>query len=159
MATSLTQILKASFLNNYGMLERAIDACPDSAWAQANGGLPFWQQAGHAFSSIDFLLRGKDDPAFDIGMNPGLFDFGNKQAQAPSKAELKGMTQRMTARGAELLDKLTDEELVVPHAGFKDRLGREMPTLVVVNLVIGHAMYHLGICDSVLRDNGKPGIL
>ena len=159
MATTCTQILKASFLNNYGMLEKAIDACPESAWAQSFGGFPFWQQAGHTFAAIDFFMRGKGEAAFDIGMDPALFDLGNKEAKAPGKAELKAMAQRMIAYGAECFDKIADEDLAVLHAGVKERMGRDMPTLAVLTLLAGHAMYHLGICDSVLRDNGKPGIL
>ena len=159
MSTVLVQMLKASCARNYGMLEKAIDACPDSAWSQKCGKLAFWQQAAHAFAAIDFFVRGKDDAPLHPGFSPETLDMKNAAAQPLTRGEMKALISTMTAHAAHYFDSLKDEDLTKKHEGFSSRRGNDMPVLAVLNILIGHAMYHLAICDSVLRDNNLPGIL
>ncbi len=159
MSTTLVQILKGTFANNYGMLEKAIDACPDSAWSQKCGKLVFWQQAAHAYAAIDYFVRDKDGAPFNSGVAPEVLDMKNTGAKPLTRAELKALISKMTAYADKFFGSLKDEDLAKKHEGFSSRRGMDMPTLLVINIMLGHAMYHLAICDSVLRDNNLPGIL
>jgi hypothetical protein len=152
-------MLKASFANNYGMLEKAIDACPDSAWIQKCGKLVFWQQAAHAFAAIDFFVRGKDDAPLDLGVRPEILDMKNIDATPLTRAEMKALINKMMAHGVNYFDSLKDEDLTKKLEGFSSRRGMDITVLAGINILISHTMYHLAICDSVLRDNNLPGIM
>lgn len=159
MATTLTAMLKEVFNGNYTMLEKAIDACPDSAWEQNDGGFPFWQQAAHTYAGINFLLRAPGDAPIELGVNAAALDFNNKDATPLSRAEIKKLIRTTMDWGLRYFDGLSDEDLPKKHEGFSRIRGADVPVIAVISLVNGHAMYHLGVCDSVLRANGLPGIL
>ena len=141
-----------------GFLFRLAEVCPQDLWAGKGGGFRFWQQLYHAFWCVDYFLLPPDGSPPEKPFGRGVALFTEEPGRIPSREEILTFGNLMKARADEWIAGLDDMALGEVHAGFTSRKGSEITNAAVFTSLAGHIMYHVGCCDSVLRDNGIKGV-
>jgi hypothetical protein len=134
------------------MLDRQIEICPDEIWGLAAGGFQFWQQVFHALTGAMFWTRphGREfvEPHDDRKLFPEL---DGEPEGALSRSELSELSTEVRAQIATLLADRTDAWLKQPSWIYDKVLNFD----VLVGQ-IRHLQYHVGHCNSILRENDAP---
>lgn len=153
--------LKANFDNTHGMLLKFIEICPEDLWPKTSVGFPVWQQVFHAFACYDFFIR--DDKAAPTtlmyGEKEGDVVMFKERPTAPTKTEIIQAGEKAQKLVHNFIASLSDKDLSQKHAGLSARLGNEMTNLGMLGFLAAHNLYHLGCCDSALREEGLSGVL
>lgn len=152
----MLKITKRQFESSYKMLLEMIEVCPDDMWTKINGGFPFWQQIYHASYWLDFWLREAYDGSEFRSM---IFDEStsfelNKEVKVfksyLTKEQLKEYLMKIHLKTERIFEKLNDVLLVTPI--IKDKNDYTYSDVIMGQ--IRHIMYHVGHCNSILRNNG-----
>jgi len=135
-------------------LLQEIDVCPDELWSQEKGGFVFWQQVLHAMAGLEFWTRSKNtafvEPFAERKVYPEL---DHAPEGYVSKDEMRLYGQKVSAQIAALFRGKTDEWLMQASAVYAGSLNLE-----VLQGQLRHVMYHVGHCDSILRENGFAAV-
>jgi uncharacterized damage-inducible protein DinB len=151
-----TEIWRNALWEQFGatlaMLERAIDACPDSSWASRVGTREFWHMAYHTLFFTDLALSGRLDgfappPPFTLTeLNPSDI----KPERQYTKTELLEYLRYCREKGRATNEALTDLEAVrlVEFPWVRMKFGEFM----LYNL--RHLQHHTAQLNLLLRQSG-----
>ncbi|HOV25825.1 MAG TPA: DinB family protein [Pseudobacteroides sp.] len=145
----LKELLKRHFDPSFEMLEKMIQQCPDELWTQVNGGFPFWQQIFHTYESIDYWMRKTDEnyeePIYDKDVT---FDLNKTCSDYLSKDELMTYSKKIRKKVERFFNELESQDFL------KLSNGNDIFTYSDKVLVqIRHIQYHIGHCNSILRNH------
>ena len=134
------------------MLDRQIEICPDEIWGLTAGGFLFWQQVFHALTGALFWTRPHDREFVEPYNHRKLFpELDGVPEGALSKAESSELSAEVRAQITGLLADRTDAWLNQPSWIYDKVLNFD----VLVGQ-IRHLQYHVGHCNSILRENNAP---
>ena len=152
-------LIQGNFERAYGMLEKVVEACPDSLWADRKGGFLFWQQLYHVFALVDFfVLEEGQQPSQELYPSE-VARLLRDESKTPSKAEVLKVAATMKTAANAYFESLTEEDLWKRHENRSKRFGRDVPVLDALIMLVGHGFYHVGACDAILRDHGVKGMM
>lgn len=145
---------KKQFDLSFSMLEQMIEKCPDDLWNEKKGGFVFWQQLLHAFTGINFWLRTKNEefiePFADKKVYPELDNAPENQLTRSDIKEYKNFVKEIIE--AFFGDK--DDIWLVDSSILYDKI----TNLDVIFMQIRHIQYHVGHCNSILRENNREAV-
>ncbi|WP_010252169.1 DinB family protein [Acetivibrio cellulolyticus] len=150
---NILKTCRVQFTLSFSMLEKLIEQCPDEIWNVNAGGYVFWQQIVHALCGANYWMRQPNiafvEPFQERKVYPEL---DNKPEGYVSKSEMldyKDIVKNICICYFE--DK--DDEWLTMLSAFNEKI----TNLDVVFMQIRHIQYHVGHCNSILRDRGlKP---
>jgi hypothetical protein len=152
--TTLIKIAKMQFWLSFSMLEKMIEQCPDDLWREKKGGFVFWQQLLHAFSGINYWMRENNDefiePFIGKKVYPELDDEPKDQLTKKDLVEYKDLVKQ-------IVDEFfsnKDDEWLVENSIIYDKI----KNLDIVFMQIRHIQYHVGHCNSILRENNREAV-
>jgi len=153
---TLTKAVKSQLDYSLEMLKDVINNCPNDLWNRANDVFPYWQQIYHTLYWADyniqesfdgnrvFCWRTSKDITHELEENVLLCsDFLTKE-------ELKGYLQAFFIKNDSFFNRLDDETL-------RNEIPYRNDDLTWFDILINqvrHIMYHVGYCDSLLKDGG-----
>ncbi|HPO02619.1 MAG TPA: hypothetical protein PL077_04690 [Treponemataceae bacterium] len=149
---SLYPALRRQFSLSFAMLRNLVEHSPAAVWDEKAGGFVYWQQLLHALSGVSCWLRRGDEP------------FREPFAEKRLYPELDGEPESMLTR-EELLLFLEEADETAGRFVFggNDAWLAEKPVadsrytnLELLGMQIRHVMYHVGHCESILRERGFP---
>ena len=136
-------------------LENAINACPDSLWADGARKKPYWYLAYHALFFLDLYLS--DSPRQFSPPPPITVSEGERHGKMPdrvyTRAELLGYLTHCREKCISRLEAMTEE---VAHArcGFS-WLNMNVAELHLYNL--RHTQHHAAQLNLILREEADQG--
>ena len=156
MSRQAIERLEHALLANFSSLRKDIENCPDSVWEKKYGGDYIWQQALHTLA-VNFMLMnepGIKHPDLPESTDVLLMHDDSYKGDHSRELILKTMDTVLEHLSA-YLDKKNDEDL------YKDAnfFGNSMPFFDILMIANGHIMYHLGVFDAALRENGAKTAL
>jgi hypothetical protein len=147
---SLKEIAKRQLFLCFEALENLIDKTPDNIWNQKKGGYVFWQQILHAMNGSLYWLRTekKDftEPFSDLNLYPEL---EKDPENVLSKEQIKDLHKQVIELVNSFFDKLNSNNLLEASV-----LNDKISNLDIVFDQIRHLQYHIGHCESILREAG-----
>ncbi len=78
--------------------------------------------------------------------------------QYPTKEEILELATEMRAKGSSFINNQNIDSLARRHDGLSSLLGKDVLNQNAVIALIRHLCYHLGCCDTALREHGFPGV-
>ncbi|HSP47819.1 MAG TPA: DinB family protein [Clostridiaceae bacterium] len=142
--------VRRHFNLSFSMLEQLLETCPDDLWNQKRSGFIYWQQLLHALTGIGFWFRDRKvdfkEPFAGRKVYPEL---DHEPEESLDKAEIKAYKEEVKEIIEAFFADKNDEWLGQPCAIF-----RKITNLDVILMEIRHILYHVGHCDSILRDSG-----
>lgn len=151
---TITNICKEQLFVSFKMLNNLIDQTPPEIWDKKAGGYIYWQQIVHALTGSLFWLRTSDEgfkePYAELNIYPEL----EKDAENDlSKEQLKDLLQDVEKLAVQLFNELDDQRLTE-----KSFVYNKTTNLHVIIGQIRHLQYHIGHCESILREEGVTAI-
>lgn len=150
----LLEIAKTQFDLSFSMLEKMIDQCPEDLWNEKKGGFVFWQQLLHAFTGMNFWMRQEGghfvEPFAGRNVHPELDQ--EPEAQL-TRGDLLGYKDAVKAI-AEAFFEEKDDDWLGERASVYDKIRN----LDVIFMQVRHIQYHVGHCNSILRENGREAV-
>ena len=145
---------KTHFFLSFSMLEKLIEQCPEDIWDIKAGGFVFWQQILHTLTGANFWMRqpGSDfkEPFAERAVYPEL---DQEPAGRVSREEMILYKDTVKSLCEKLFEGRDDAWLTEP-SGIYDRISN----LDVILGQIRHIQYHVGHCNSILRDRGRKAV-
>ena len=153
-STTLLEIAKTQFDLSFLMLEKMIEQCPDDLWDKKKGGFVFWQQILHAFAGINYWLRMNNDifqePFADKKVYPELEQEPENQLTKEDITDYKNSVKELAS--AFFCGK--DDEWL----GYNSAVYDKIKNLDVIFMQVRHIQYHVGHCNSILRENNREAV-
>lgn len=153
-SNNMLEIAKTQFDLSFSMLEKIIDKCPDDLWAAKKGGFVFWQQLLHAFTGINFWLRTNNDkfrePFEDKKVYPELEQEPENQLTKDDLTEYKNFVKEIT----KIFFQGKDDKWLVEGSIIYNKI----TNLDVIFMQVRHIQYHVGHCNSILRENNREAV-
>lgn len=153
-SNNVLKTTKTHFDLSFSMLEEMIEKCPDDLWNAKKGGFVFWQQLLHAFTGINFWLRMNNDefiePFADKKVYPELDQDPENQLTKEDLTEYKNAVKEISK--VFFADK--DDEWLEDNSIIYDKI----KNLDVILMQIRHLQYHVGHCNSILRENNREAV-
>lgn len=152
--TVILKSAKTQFDLSFSMLEKMIEMCPEDLWNEKKGGFVFWQQLLHAFTGTNFWLRteNKDfvEPFADRKVYPELNQDPESNLTKKEISEYKDVVKGIAEA---FFDEKDDEWLVSESVVYN-----KLKNLDVIFMQIRHLQYHVGHCNSILRENNREAV-
>jgi hypothetical protein len=158
MSKEILDTMVGQYKRAFGMVSSFIDVSTDEIWTATSGGFPGWQQVYHAMECVFFFLAPVEHPERASLYSMDVLLLKDVDAPAPSKADMKKLCAEADAYADKFFASLSDADLVKPHEGLSARLSNPMNIAAAIGIMHGHFLYHLGFCDAILREHGKPTI-
>ncbi|MDR1124581.1 MAG: DinB family protein [Deltaproteobacteria bacterium] len=159
MSSTAVHGLKGIFEMVFNGTEQFIEVCPEHIWEKKFGGWPIWQHVYHALTITGlFALESAETPV-SAPMPMEVAMFASTPDAVWKKGDAKIYAANKKTEVGVYLAKLNDANLASKNTGVSQRFDKEMLQSSVSALMIGHLFYHLGVCDSALREEGLQGIL
>lgn len=156
----MLKVIKRQFESSYQMLLKIVEICPEDVWLKVNGAFPFWQQIYHASYWLDFWLRDAYDGSefrsmiFDESISFELNREVTNYETHLTKAQLKEYIMKIHVKTERIFEKLNDVLLATP-------IIKDKHDYTYANVIMGqirHIMYHVGHCNSILRNGNLPAV-
>ena len=151
MERNVTKVMEQTINEQLMLVEVNIKNCPNSLWDEKCGGDPYWEQLYHLLCGMHIMLRFYDDPAPEF---PLQYDAGQLKGYIVTEPHGKDvMLKFMEDTKNHLLNyfKRLDDNMLFAE---KDFYGKKLPLLAILIMASSHILYHVGVCDAVLRENG-----
>jgi hypothetical protein len=146
----INEIAKRQLSFSFDAFDFLIDQTPDNIWNEKKGGYVFWQQILHAIIGSLFWLRiePKDflEPFSDLNVYPEL---DKEPENMLSKNQIKDLLRQVVELADTFFLKFDSEKLLEPSV-----LYDKITNIDVVFGQIRHLQYHIGHCESILREAG-----
>lgn len=150
----LLKIAKTQFDLSFSMLEKMIEKCPDDLWNEKKGGFVFWQQLLHAFSGTNFWLRMNNDKFIEAFWDKKVYpELEHDPENQLTKEDLTGY-KNVVKEISEAFFAEKDDEWLGNNSIVYDKI----KNLDVIFMQIRHIQYHVGHCNSILRENNKVAV-
>ena len=150
--------LKNNCERAFNFLFRQIEEASDVVWTAKSGKIIYWQHIYHAFACVEFFIS-PDSEIKDFG--PGTVDIAmfNDYPDSPiPKEAIREYGLRKKDEAYVWIDGLDDTDLAKKNEGNSKRRNMDISNIMVISGLTGHLMYHVGCNDSILRENGFPGV-
>lgn len=150
MSTLQLDILKRYFDSSFSMLEDVIEKCPDELWNEKKGGFVFWQQILHTLAGVNFWMRESNEPFVEPYPERKLYpELNNEPETQLRKAELHEYKEKVKAIAEQFFEGKDDEWLYQGSLVYS-----RIKNIQICYMQMRHIQYHVGHCDSILRENG-----
>lgn len=147
-------ILKKQLSTAFIMVQNMIHNTPDSIWNQKKGGYVYWQQIVHAITGSLYWLRTDNsqftEPYSELMIYPELEK--DPENELTKQQVLNLLDQAIQL--AEVFFHHIDENRLLESS----KIYEKTTNLAVVLGQIAHLNYHIGHCESILRDKGVSNI-
>jgi uncharacterized damage-inducible protein DinB len=154
MNRSIVDATRTHFNLSLEMLEKMISQCPDELWKEKRAGYVFWQQILHALTGADFWMRQSNEqfvePFTGKKVYPELEQDPEDQLSKENLIKYAGEVQALSLLFFEGKD---DAWL---NSG--STVYNKITNMDVVFMQIRHILYHVGHCDSILRESGYKAV-
>lgn len=154
MSNSIIKSAKTHFDLSFEMLDKMISQCPDELWDKKLAGFVFWQQILHALTGVEYWMRQAGDifvePFADRKLYPELENDPEGSITRDELVEYKNKVKMVCSR---FFEGRNDEWLGEPNA-IHDRINN----IDIVFMLTRHVQYHVGHCDSILRDRNYKAV-
>lgn len=154
----IVKATEAPFRHAWQLVNKYLEVCPDSVWATRNGGYPVWQQMLHAIWVLDFFVCGEGEAMLPCPCDPETMLFKKPAEGVVSRKDVLDYAQKVIVKVDAWIAKLADEDLAKKNEVVSAKLGKEMTMASTFIAMTAHTQYHIGSCDSALRDNGLEGV-
>lgn len=158
----MRDIVKASeapFRYAWQLVNEYLKVCPDSVWQAKNGGYPVWQQMLHAIWVLDyFFVCGEGDTPLPAPADLDTLLFKKQGSGVVGKAEVLEYANKVIVRVDAWIAALKDSDLPKKNDALSAKLGNDFTFAGTLIAMSAHTQYHIGSCDSALRDNGIQGV-
>ena len=147
---SLKIILKNQLSISFKMVKNLIDMTPDDVWNQKKGGYVYWQQIVHAITGSLYWLRTKNsefsEPYSELNIYPELEKDPENNL---TKTQVQELNQQAIDLADEFFTNISENDLLE-----KSVIYDKTTNIDVVLGQVRHLHYHIGHCDSILREMG-----
>ena len=151
---SIIKTCRTQFFVSFLILEKLIEQCLEDIWNIKAGGFVFWQQILHALTGANFWMRQLDstfsEPFADRKVYPELDHDPEGKITRDEMVKYKDAVKILCESFFEGKD---DAWLVEPSV-----LYDKISNLDIVFMLIRHTQYHVGHCDSILRERGLRAV-
>jgi hypothetical protein len=154
----LVKGLKQNCERGFGFLFRQIDEASDDVWKTRGGKYLYWQHIYHTFVCVDFFAP---PPGGAMDPGPGTVDtamFKTFPEEPLSKDAVREYGRKKEAQAYAWIDGLEDSDLTKRNDSNSERRKMDVSNGMVISGLAGHIMYHVGCCDTTLRENGHGGV-
>lgn len=158
MSGPITDTCKVEFDRVMHLVRKCIEVCPEDLWCAKDGGFYFWQQIYHALAHLEFFSRRDYHGPRPLPYPLDVVFFANERQAAPSKTEMLALAANMQTLAHAYMDTLSPHEITAPNEVFSAIVERPVNHLVGLMKFTAHTLYHLGCCDTLLRQRGLPGV-
>ena len=158
MPNPIIETCKAEFEIMFARVKKLIEVCPDDLWVAKAGGFYFWQQVYHTLAHFEFFSRREGDVPRRLPWPMDVIMFEREGLPAPSKAQMLAFADDMAALARAYMNNLSVYEITMPNKVLSAIIERPVNHLVGLLKFTAHTAYHLGCCDSLLRERGLPGV-
>jgi len=142
----LNKILIRQFQPSFKMIQKIIESCPKSIWAQRNIDPPIWQQIYHVLYGIDYWFSETKEsftsPEFDSDVNSVL---GEESKGFIEQEDMMGYLIYVSGKASEFIESLNEEKILNPS-----KLYNKWTNLDVIIEQVRHLQHHLGYLNRVL---------
>jgi hypothetical protein len=156
MSDIAVQGLKAIFERISNGMEQFIEICPDEIWKRTFGGWPIWQ---HVYHALVFTGLAMGEGPESAPMPAEVARFSQTPDVPWSKAEAKAFAAQKREKAEAYFAQMNDAALIQINERLSKNFAQNLPQSAAISLMTGHLFYHLGVCDSALREQGLKGIL
>ncbi len=151
---SIVKTCETQFIKTFAMMENMIEQCPEEIWSVKAGGFVFWQQIIHALSGANYWMRQPEsaftEPFADRKVYPEL---DNEPIGRVSREEMTEYKNYVKALCRDFFEGKDDSWLMEPSS-ILDKISN----MDVLLMQIRHIQYHVGHCNSILRDRGYRAV-
>lgn len=148
---TLTAVLKRQLDCCLDMLAKAVELCPDGAWADDTEHAPVWEQVYHALFWFNAWLRDWDrpmeHPAFHIDE---ALDIKRRTGKIIERRQVLAYLAKVRADYESFMRGVDDGGLLAAAAAF----GRRWTTADRIVGQVRHVQHHVGYLNAVLGANG-----
>jgi hypothetical protein len=152
--TAMLKIAKIHFDLSFKMLEQMINQCPEDLWNKKKSGFVFWQQLLHAFTGINFWLRENNarfiEPFSGKKVYPELDNDPEVNLSKEELSEYKDGIKQL----CETFFQDKDDNWLNGNSIIYDKI----KNLDIIFMQIRHIQYHVGHCNSILRENNREAV-
>ncbi|MDR1298572.1 MAG: DinB family protein [Deltaproteobacteria bacterium] len=157
MSRDIVDALADSANDSLNLLQKLIEAVPEDLWSAKAGSWPLWQHVAHVVSGVAGFFLPVDELPFPAPLTAEIVHFKVAGSGTVDKKVISDYLKASQAKLEAFAATLTDADLARPNEkvlplGIKWNLARSLAILS------GHALYHLGHGDALLRGRGLPGI-
>ena len=154
MNKSIVESARIHFELSFNMLEKMIAQCPDGLWDKKLSGFVFWQQILHALAGIEFWMRQKNGEFVEPFAERNLYpELEHDPEGSITRDELTEYKDRVKTLYGRFFDGRNDAWLGEPSIIY-DKINN----MDIVFMLTRHIQYHVGHCDSILRDRGYQAV-
>ena len=139
---------------------KQVEVCPEELWSQKIAGDPLWQQFLHTFACIELFYALPDTAAVPILAGRSLEEvLLKRESGSPmSKAAMLDYATHMKELAKAYMDELNSARLTEPHPRMSAAMNKPRTHQHALMGMVRHACYHLGCCDTILRERGLDGV-
>lgn len=151
---NIIKTCRTQFFVSFSMLEKLIEQCPEDIWDIKAGGFVFWQQILHALTGSNFWMRQSgsafSEPFADRKVYPEL---DNDPIGKVTRVEMVAYKDSVKALCENFFKDKDDKWLTEPS-----EIYGKISNLDVIFMQVRHIQYHVGHCDSILRERGLKAV-
>lgn len=154
----IVQGFKDEFKRFIGLQKKQIADCPEDVWQKKAGGYYFWQQQLHSLGCISLFVLPEGEPEPVLPFPRAVVMLSEEPQGLMTKGDMLALADRMAALANTVMSAMPDADLPKKNERMSKSLGRDCTNQSALMALVRHCCYHLGCCDSVLRDHGLPGV-
>lgn len=153
----IIQCFKEEFDRFHDLLVKQMPLFPTELWTRKSGGYPVWQQYFHTMFCIELYAMPASGAPLRHPFDREVALLVKIPETSMSVEEMLELSETMKALAHSYMDGLSADDLAKPHLKLSQLLGGVKTHQNALIGLVRHHCYHLGCCDSILRDNGIPG--
>ena len=157
---SLDPVIKGfrdEFDRFWDLMEKQITVCPEEIWNQKESGWVFWQQIYHTAACVELFALPEGRPSA-LELEREVWMLAKEPERAVSKREMLDLFGSMRLLAYDYMRETNTGSLAEVDPVLSKRFGRELTRQFALLGLIRHCCYHLGCCDSILRNHGLKGV-
>jgi hypothetical protein len=152
------QGFQEDFDRYFDKLKELVEVCPDVLWEKDAGGYLFWQHVFHVLYYTEVYALPEGLPTEKTRFSREVAALSERPQEHMTKPEALALIATMKAVGDTCMASLSVEDLAKPNLRMTRVYGRPRNTIHGLLALVKHVAYHLGCCDSILRQNGLKGV-
>jgi len=158
MSDAVIACFQADFERFFAFLEKQIEICPDALWAKKAGGWPFWQQIFHSLACFEIYALPAGVASQQTLYSEKVAMLSEEAATSMSKRAMQDFAAKMHRVAERFFASMSADMLTAKHDAMSKLLNRDMTNQNALIALVRHTCYHLGCCDTILREHGIPGV-